>query len=136
MPKKRPGRAQWFKIHLNDKALIDAIPSENVGDALKAGMAYFADGKTTKMEPMTQALFSVIKSAIDGANEAYSKAVKDGSKGGRPSVREGNPPLPTLTEGVPTLTEKDIRIYTANGLKANSPGMCDHDTSWMEGLKE
>ena len=41
-----------------------------------------------------------------------------------------------LTTSVTTdVTVNKIDI-PANGLKANSPGMCDHDTSWMEGLKE
>ena len=134
MPKKRPGRSLWFKLNLNSKPIIDAIPEQNVGLALKAGMAYFLDGEIAELDPLSLALFNVLKASIDEANASYEKAVTDGRRGAESKYREGYPPLPTLTHGKGVLTDKELKNHlTANGIKADSPGGCNHDTSWMEG---
>ena len=121
----------WFKLNLHQKPLIDSVPDEVAGKALKAAMVYFQDRTQTELDPLTMAVYSVLKASADEALSGYAKAVEYGSKGGRPTEREGYPPLPTDTQGAPSVGDKEIR-YTANGLKAISPGMCDHDTSWME----
>lgn len=128
MPRKRPGRSQWLKIHLRDKALIDVLPAQNIGEALKAAMEYFATGKESALDPVTQAMYFVFKSSADEANEAYQMAVEYGSKGGRPSVTGGNPPC---TGGNLGAQNKNID-NTPCGNKAAAA--CDHDTDWMQGV--
>lgn len=130
MPKKRAGRAMWFKLTLHQKPLIDSVPDEVAGKALKAAMAYFQDRTQTELDPLTMAVFSVFKSSIDESLSGYAKAVEYGSRGGRPLEREGKGGLPTDTQGIPGVRDIDIR-YTAKGQEALSPGICNHDTSWM-----
>lgn len=130
MPKKRAGRATWFKLALYHKALIDAVPDDVAGKALKAAMTYFQDRTQVELDPLAMAVYSMLKASADEAFAGYDKAVMDGGKGGRPTERVGYPPLPTVSQGIPRGTQKDIR-YTAKGLEAISPGICDHDTSWL-----
>ena len=125
----------WFKLTLHQKPLIDAVSDEVAGKALKAAMTYFQDRTQIELDPLTMAVYSVLKSSADDALAGYDKAVDYGSRGGRPTVREGNPPLPTDTQCIPSVRDIDIR-YTANGSKAISPGMCDHDISWMTGVED
>lgn len=122
----------WFKITLHQKPLIDSVSDEVAGKALKAAMAYFQDRTQTELDPLATAVYSVLKAAADEAFAGYDKAVSDGGKGGRPRERDGNPPLPTVSQGIPRGTHIDIRYNTANGFKAISPGICEHDTSWMQ----
>ena len=122
----------WFKMTLHQKPLIDSVSDEVAGKALKAAMAYFQDRTQTELDPLTMAVYSVMKASADEALAGYAKAVEYGSKGGRPTEREGNPPHPTDAQGVPNVRDQDIRYNTANGFNAISPEIWDHDTSWME----
>lgn len=72
MPKKRAGRATWFKVFLHQKALIDAVPDENVGAALKAALTYFDTGEApSDLDPLALAVFSSLKHDIDEAFADY-----------------------------------------------------------------
>ena len=82
----------WFKVTLHQKPLIDSVPDDVAGKALKAAMCYFENGKITDLDPLTAAVFSVFKASVDEAVSGYTKAVEDGTKGGRPKVTGGNPP--------------------------------------------
>lgn len=103
---KKPKRAAWFKLWLHHRPLIDAVPDEAVGRAVKAALNYFATGETVPLGQLETVVFASIKSDIDDANHDYLRDVENGKKGGRPrlsteekpSVTVSNPPLPMVTE--------------------------------------
>ena len=77
----REKRATWFKMFLNQKALIDSVPDDVAGQALKACFAYFENGEMKEMEPLTFAVFSAIKPYIDESLEDYRRSVERGREG-------------------------------------------------------
>ncbi len=100
---KKTGRPIWFKMTINQKPLIDAIPDENVGRAMKAALEYFdtKQADLVSLEPLTLAAFLAIKPLIDESFADYELSCENGKKGGRPRKKtdeEENPPLPTLTQ--------------------------------------
>ena len=69
---KKSGRASWFKVFLHQKALIDAVPDENAGAALKAAFSYFDTGEAPEsLDPLTLAVFASLKPYIDEAFSDY-----------------------------------------------------------------
>lgn len=64
MPRKN-NRPMWFKMFLNLKALIDSVPDETVGKAIKASFTYFDSREITQMDPLVFAIFSSIKPYVD-----------------------------------------------------------------------
>lgn len=126
----------WFKVTLHQKPLIDSVPDDVAGKALKAAIGYFDNGKITDLDPLTAAVFSVFKASADEAISGYAKAVEDGGKGGRPKVTGGNPPLPMVTHPIPSVTEEDIRLNTGGQkpprLEGRAASECDHYLGWKE----
>lgn len=123
MPRKRPGRATWFKVHLYSRPVIDAVPNEAAGAALKAVMAYFADGTEPHLDPQAYAAFALLRASVDEANAGYAQAVANGRNGGRPPVTEGK-------GGLPRGREEDIRfsgVSSAPGFKAGEQYGIDPD---------
>lgn len=104
---KKSKRPSWFKLWLHHRPLIDAVPDDVAGRAIKAALNYFATGEVVQLGQLETVLFSSIKSDIDDAHADYLRDVENGKKGGRPKlteeekplVTEGNPPVPTVTEG-------------------------------------
>ena len=74
-------RPTWFKMFLNQKALIDSVPDEIVGRALKAAFAYFAGEDMPQLDPLAYAVFATIKPYIDESFEDYRKSVENGKAG-------------------------------------------------------
>ena len=107
MMAKKSKKPSWFKLWLHHRPLIDAVPDEVAGRALKAALHYFATGEVMHLGQLETVVFASIKSDIDDANADYQRDVENGKKGGRPKlakeekppVKEGNPPMPTVTEG-------------------------------------
>lgn len=103
---KKAKRPSWFKLWLHHRPLIDAVPDDVAGRAVKAALNYFATGEVVQLGQLESVVFASIKSDIDDAHADYLRDVENGKKGGRPKltekakppVREGNPPLPTVTE--------------------------------------
>lgn len=93
---KSTGRPAWFKMFLHQKALVDSVPDETAGKALKAVFRYFDAGEVADLDPLAFAVFASIKPYIDESFEDYERDVVNGKKGGRPRK---NPGLPTLTDG-------------------------------------
>lgn len=73
--------APWFKMWTRDKLIIDALPSESVGNALKAVFHYADTGEILDLDPAGLALFAVLRSHVDDAQEEYTKAVESGKSG-------------------------------------------------------
>ena len=83
MAKRKDGRASWFKVFLHQKALIDSVPSENVGSALKAALQYFENGEIPEIDPLSFAVFSTFKQYIDESNEDFKKFSEAGQRGNK-----------------------------------------------------
>lgn len=101
MGKKREGRASWFKIFLHQKALIDAVPDESVGKALKAALSYFDTGEIPILNPLENAVFSSLKQYIDESMQDYQKFSEAGQKGNK--KRWGNEVSPPDTPRSPAV---------------------------------
>ena len=81
MAKKNEGRAVWFRMFRNIRNLVDAVPDESAGAAIKAVFAYFDTGELpTNLDTLGYALFMTIKPAVDESNEDYKQAVERGRK--------------------------------------------------------
>jgi hypothetical protein len=106
MMAKKAKRPSWFKLWLHHRSLIDAVPDDVAGRAIKAALNYFATGEVTPLGQLETVVFASIKSDVDDAHADYLRDVENGKKGGRPKlaeeekppVRVGTPPLPTVTE--------------------------------------
>ena len=83
MAKRKDGRASWFKVFLHQKALIDSVPSENVGYALKAALQYFENGEIPQIDPLSFAVFSTFKQYIDESNDDFKKFSEAGQRGNK-----------------------------------------------------
>lgn len=75
--------APWFKLWQRDRIIVDALPDAAVGQALKAVMHYADTGEVVDLEPAALALFAVLRSHADDAQEEYTKAVTYGKTGSR-----------------------------------------------------
>lgn len=95
-------RPVWFKFFINQKALIDAVPDEAAGKALKVALNYFDSGEcpSSEIDPLVYAVFSSLKPYIDAAYSDFYKRVENGKKGGRPP----KPKETTENQWLPTLT--------------------------------
>lgn len=102
---KRAGRPSWFKFFLSIKPLLDAVPDESAGKAIKAALAYFEDRthEVSSLDPLALALFTSLKPYIDDSYADFARRVENGRTGGRP-------PKPTETNGnhyLPLQTEEE-----------------------------
>ena len=81
MAKKKQEGAIWFRMFRNIRNVVDAVPDESAGAALKAVFAYFDTGELpTNLDALGYALFLTIKPAVDESNEDYEKAVAAGRR--------------------------------------------------------
>lgn len=71
---KKQRRPSWFKMFLHQKALLDAMPDEIVGKALKAVFQYFDTGEVKELDPMAFAVFAAIKPYVDESYEDFERA--------------------------------------------------------------
>ena len=77
MAKKKQEGAVWFRMFRYFRNMVDAVPDESAGAALKAVFAYFDTGVLpTNLDTLAYALFLTIKPAVDESNEQYAKAKK------------------------------------------------------------
>ena len=78
---KKEGRPAWFKMFLNQKAIIDVVSDETAGKALKAAFQYFDTGEIVELDQSAFLVFSVIKPYIDESYEDYRRSVEAGKDG-------------------------------------------------------
>ena len=95
MAKKKQEGAVWFRMFRNIRNVVDAVPDESAGAALKAVFAYFDTGELpTNLDALGYALFLTIKPAVDESNEDYEKAVAAGRRGSQKHWGgEDSPPI-------------------------------------------
>ena len=98
-------RATWFKIFLHQRAIMDAVPDDVLGRALKAAIAYLDTGEEAALSPLEGAVYASMKQFVDESVADYQRDTDNGKKGGRPKknpglpqVTQDNRPLPSLTE--------------------------------------
>ena len=70
---KTAGRPAWFKMFLHQKALVDSVPDETAGKALKAVFLYFDTGEVTDLDPLTFAVFAAIKPYVDESFDDFER---------------------------------------------------------------
>ena len=104
-------RAQWFKMFLHQKALIDSVPDETAGKALKAAFRYFDSREMDELDPLSFAVFSVVKPYIDEAFNDYQKSVDTGRAGGKKrwsktGDKGESPPIGPLSNPIGVSTEE------------------------------
>lgn len=79
---KEKGRPAWFKMFRNQKALVDSVPDETAGRALKAIFKYFDDEELPiDLDPLAFAVFSAVKPYVDESFNDYRNAVENGKAG-------------------------------------------------------
>ena len=84
MAKKKQEGAVWFRMFRNIRNVVDAVPDESAGAALKAVFAYFDTGEMPEnLDTLAYALFLTIKPAVDESNEDYEKAVERATRASR-----------------------------------------------------
>lgn len=100
---KRSTRPSWFKMFIHQKALIDSVPDDTAGKALKAVFRYFDSGEDVELDPLSFAVFAAIKPYVDEAYSDFKRDVENGRKGGRPK----KPPVTVGYHGKPNQTEAE-----------------------------
>ena len=119
-------RASWFKLFLHQKPLLDAVPDETVGKAVKAAMAYFEDGTIPSLDTLESVIFLSIKPYIEEANSDYEKKSENGKKGGRPK-KQTKPEVISQKQNEPEITEAEadaeadadaeaVQVYATDGV--------------------
>lgn len=76
-------RATWWKMLYFQRATIESISSQDVGDGLKAAFRYF-DGEEIFMDNLTPQAFTafcVMKPYIDESMQNYKDSVENGRSG-------------------------------------------------------
>lgn len=68
---KKENRPSWFKMFGHQKPLVDSIPDEAVGKAIKALFQYFDTGEIVELPPLENALFSSLKPYVDESFEDF-----------------------------------------------------------------
>lgn len=124
---KKTRKPSWFKLWLHHKPMMEAVPDDVVGRAVKAALNYFDTGEAVQLGPLEAVVFASIKADIDDAHADYLRDVENGKKGGRPKmteeanppVMEGNPPLPMVSQG--ERDEERDREGEGEGGKADKP---------------
>jgi hypothetical protein len=93
-----------FVIYRTFYRSIKGLPAEQKSIIVDALFGYALDGVEPNLEPVMQAIFESMRYGIDKASARYDANVKNGKKGGRPTITQPNPDEPTLTQPNPPIT--------------------------------
>lgn len=110
-------RPSWFKLFLHQKPIIDSVPDDVVGKAVKAAFHYFATKEETELDALAMVVYSSFKPYIEESFTDYERDVRNGHKGGRPQK-------PTLTSGkggLPSPTQAEAEAERETVSKADKP---------------
>lgn len=66
---------------------IEKLPEEYQLEFIKALMDYNFKNEQKEMSPIVEAMFLLVKTNIDKANQRYEASVENGKKGGRPKTK-------------------------------------------------
>lgn len=111
----KTGRPSWFKLFLHHKSLIDAVPDEVAGRALKAALRYFDTGEVVELDSLAGAVFAALKPHIDEAFADFQATSEKNRKNIRkrwqnrciPSDTTGNHSLPNDTKNTEEEADAD-----------------------------
>ena len=105
---KREKRPFWFKLFLSIRPMLDAIPDESAGEAMKTALAYFEDRgcEIADLDPLATALFAALKTSIDESYADFERSVESGKKG----ARTKKAPLTTPKGSLAPLTEEEVEV--------------------------
>ena len=112
MGKNKMGRPSWFKLFLHHKSLIEAVPDEVAGRALKAALRYFDTGEVVELDSLAGAVFAALKPHIDEAFEDFRRSVDTGRAGGqkrwsKEGAKGDRPPIGPLYHPIGVSTEAE-----------------------------
>lgn len=115
MGKNKMGRPSWFKLFLHHKSLIDAVPDEVAGRALKAALRYFDTGEVVELDSLAGAVFAALKPHIDEAFADFQATSEKNRQNiqkrwanrGVPSDTTGNHSLPNDTKNTEAEAEAE-----------------------------
>ena len=116
-------RPSWFKLFLHQKPIIDSVPDDVVGKAVKAAFHYFATKEEMELDVLPMVVYSSFKPYIEESFTDYERDVRNGHKGGRPQ----KPPVTPGKGGLPSPTqaeadaEADADAEKEAGSKADKP---------------
>lgn len=96
-------RPSWFKLFLHQKPIIDSVPDDVVGKAVKAAFHYFATKEETELDALAMVVYSSFKPYIEESFTDYERDVRNGHKGGRPQ----KPPVTPGKGGLPSPTQAE-----------------------------
>ena len=96
-------RPSWFKLFLHQKPIIDSVPDEVVGQAIKAAFHYFATKEELQLDVLPMVVYSSFKPYIEESFTDYERDVRNGHKGGRPQ----KPPVTPGKGGLPPRTQAE-----------------------------
>ena len=130
MRKNKLGRPSWFKLFLHHKSLIDAIPDEVAGRALKAALRYFDTGEVVELDSLAGAMFAALKPHIDEAFADFQATSEKNKQNiqkrwanrGVPSDTTGNHSIPNDTKNTEAEAEAEAETEgEEEGDKADKP---------------
>ena len=144
MGKRKNSRACWFRMFLNLKPIIDAVPEASAGAALKAAFVYFDTGEAPSgLDLLANALFLAMKPAIDESVSDYQEAVNNGQRGGKrrwSREERDSPPIPPLSYPIGVVTEKEtekeIEIDIDIEKETDAPGASRDSSTLPKQLRE
>lgn len=98
---KKESRPAWFKLFRHQKALIDSVPDESAGKAIKAVFQYFENGEVPPLSPLEFAVFSSIKPYVDESFEDFAETSRKNRENvqkrwGKERCSSGNQSLPVV----------------------------------------
>lgn len=128
MGKNKMGRPSWFKLFLHHKSLIDAVPDEVAGRALKAALRYFDTGEVVELDSLAGAVFAALKPHIDEAFADFQATSEKNRQNiqkrwanrGVPSDTTGNHSLPNDTKN----TEAEAEAEAETEGEGEEEGRC------------
>lgn len=123
-------RPSWFKLFLHQKPLLDAVPDDVVGKAVKAAMQYFENGEVMELDPIAFAVFSTIKPGIDEAIEDFRHSVDLGRRGGKKRWNvNDSPPIGMVSPPMGVPTEADAEADADTEEKSRNTSGADRPRS-------
>lgn len=118
-------RPSWFKLFIHQKPIIDSVPDEVVGQAIKAAFHYFATKEEPQLDVLPMVVYSSFKPYIEESFADYERDVRNGHKGGRPQkppVTPGKGWLPSRTQAeAETEAEAEAETEKEAVSKADKP---------------
>ena len=87
-------RASWFKMFSHQLPLMEAVPDDVLGRAMKGVMHYFVTGEKPQLDMLENAVFCALSPYVDEAFEDYDKMVQQGKKARSGKKADEEIPMP------------------------------------------